>query len=158
MGTAIKNIDLAISKKERYTINNEEDRVIELNPSDMHILTRYSESIPKLNECVEKYSSVELEDDSDEAMVNAGKAFRELDNSIKEIIDYVFDYPVSEVCSYGGSMFDLQDGRFRFEVIIDTLFSIYDKHIDEESKKMQKRMRTHTDKYLPQDRKRKSTK
>lgn len=158
MGTAIKNIDLAVSKKERFTINNDESRVIELNLSDMNVLTRYSEILPKLNEAVDSYGAIDFNDDSEEAFVTYGKAFRDLDNSIREAIDFIFDYPVSNVCSYGGSMFDLQDGSFRFEAIIETLFGMYDSKVDEESKKLQKKMKAHTDKYLPQDRKRKSSK
>ena len=53
-------------------------------------------------------------------------------------------------------MFDLSNGEFTFEIIIETLFALYEDTINAESKKLAKRIKSHTDKYIPQDRKRKS--
>lgn len=156
MGT--NNITLNVQKKEKFTINNEEDRFVELNTNDMSILARYGESIPKINDAINKMEELNVEGEDDEAIIEFSTKFKELDQSIRDIVDYIFDYPVSEPCAYGGSMFDLQDSNFRFETIIETLFNLYDADITSESQKLQKRIKSHTDKYLPKDHKRKASK
>lgn len=156
MGT--NNITLNVQQKKKFTINGEEDRFVELNPNDMSILARYGESIPKINDAINRMEELNVEDESDEAVIEFSNKFRELNQNICDIVDYIFDYPVSEPCSYGGSMFDLQDGNFRFETIIETLFNLYDAGITSESQKLQKRIKSHTDKYLPKDHKKKASK
>ena len=161
MGTTLKNIALNVQKKETFVINDDESKTIELLTSDMGIVSRFSESIDAINKLVASLDSLSYDsesEDSEASFVQFGKDFKELDHKMCDIIDYIFDYPVSEVCTYGGTMFDLMDGQFRFETIIDTLFQLYDNTINTESAKLKKRIESHTDKYIPKDHKRKSTK
>lgn len=154
MGT-IRNIDIDIREKERFTINGDENKVIELNTADMSIISRYSVAIPKLNALADRMDNLAVEGDSDEDIEAFGKEFEDINNGVREVINEIFDYDICSVCAKDGSMFDLSNGEYRFIVIIDTLFSLYDKTITEESKKLQKRIKSHTAKYLPKDHQRK---
>lgn len=154
--THFQNIDLALRTKERFTINGNEDKFIELNTGDVGISTRFADAIPKINEWVEKVENLAFTDENDEISDTFSAGFKEADLAIRELVNNIFDYDVCSVCVSDGSMFDLTDGNFAFEIIIETLFGLYEKTINDEAKRLQKRIKSHTDKYLPQDRKRKS--
>lgn len=151
------NISLGIRRKEKFTIDGDESRFIELNIGDVGIIPRYANVIPEINKWADIVDGLDFDIESEESCKKFNQGFKEADDAIRHIINDLFDYDVCGVCvGNDGSMFDITNGKFNFEVIIETLFSFYDKTITEETKKLQKRMRSHTDKYLPQDRKRKS--
>ena len=155
--TTLHNIDLALRKKERFTINGNEDKYIELNTGDTGISARFADAIPKINDWISKVETLSFATDSEEESQAFADGFREADKAIRDIVNHIFDYDVCGVCvGDGGSMFDLSNGEFTFEIIIETLFALYEDTINAESKKLAKRIKSHTDKYIPQDRKRKS--
>ena len=152
------NIDLPISDKVRYTINGREDKYIELNPGDMGIIARFDEMIPVLNGIVEKYEKLKLEtkeNDSEEDFTKAlhvySEGFREIESSMRDAVNKLFDYDVCSVCAGGGSMLDPYNGEYRFIVILQTLLGMYGDTISAELKKMSTRLHKHTDKYKPKD-------
>ena len=152
--TTTNNINLNISDKVRYTINGNTDKYIELNPGDFGIVARLGDAIPILNGLVEKYEKLAVDDsekDMDKAMSTFSIQFKEIDSEIRKAINILFDYDVSAVCASGGSMLDLQDGEYRFSVIITTLLQMYEDTISEEMDKMINKMKKHTDKYTAQD-------
>lgn len=151
------NIALGIRRKERFTIDGDKERFIELNTGDVGIISRYAKAIPEINKWSEVVDSLNFNTDSDESCIEFNTKFKEADNYMRQIINELFDYDVCGVCvGDNGSMFDITNGKFNFEVIVEQLFSLYDKTISDETKRLQKRMRSHTDKYMPQDRKKKS--
>ena len=151
------NINLGIRRKEQFIIDGDDNRVIKLNVGDVGIIPRYAKVIPEINKWAEIVDKLDFDVESEESCIEFNNKFKEADNSIRQIINELFDYDVCGVCvGEDGSMFDITNGRFNFEVLIEQLFSLYDKTISDETKKLQKRMRSHTDKYIPQDRKRKS--
>lgn len=158
----MNNIDLNISVKQEYTINGNKDMIIKLNPGDMHIITRLNEIIPQLNELEREYQSLFStapdEEDVDGTLATFSTNFKELDSKTRELVDYLFDYNVCDVCANGGSMFDLQDGEYRFSVIINTLMTLYEETITEETKKMLNKMKKRVEKYTNRDHKRKGSK
>lgn len=155
--TTLHNIDLALRKKERFTINGNEDKYIELNTGDTGISARFADAIPQINDWVDKVETLSFDTDSEEESKAFAEGFREADKAIRDIVNHIFDYDVCGVCvGNEGTMFDLNNGEFTFEIIIETLFGLYEDTINAESKKLAKRIKSHTDKYIPQDRKRKS--
>ena len=70
-----------------------------------------------------------------------------IDNGMREQINYIFDSDVCSVCADNGSMYDLINGEFRYEVIITALSKLYEDNIAKESKKVQARIKKHTAKY-----------
>ena len=148
MGTTNNNIidlDLSVTRKKRFRIDGDDNRVIELNTSDMTILNRLDEAEKRLTELA-KYANFELSDDE---QANADRVTELLatDKQMREIIDYLFDSEVADICAPDGSMYDPFNGKYRFEHIMETLFTQYEKNISEEIKKMRKNVQKHTDKY-----------
>lgn len=138
------DIDLSVTRKKRFRIDNDDSRILELNTSDMTILNRLDEAERRLKELAD-YANFEVSNE-DEAK-NAVEELLNTDKKMRDTIDYLFDSPVSDVCAPSGSMYDPFNGKYRFEHIMEVLFTQYEKNINEEIKKMRKHMQKHTDKY-----------
>lgn len=141
----IIDIDLSVTRKKRFRIDGDDNRVIELNTSDMTILNRLDEADRQLRELADK-ANFELADVEDENR-DIVKELLATDKQMREIIDYLFDAPVSDVCAPDGSMYDPFNGKYRFEHIMETLFVQYENNIAEEIKKMRKNVQKYTSKY-----------
>jgi len=134
----IIDINLDGIQKQRFRINGNPDAIIELDLSDLSIVDRLRAGLEQLQkEVVAISESKDIDDDM----------LKEIDAKMRESIDYIFDYPVSAVCAKKGTMYDIKDGKFRYEIIIDGLTKLYQNNINEEYKKFQSRIKKHTDKY-----------
>lgn len=142
----IVDIDLSITRKKRFRIDGDDNRIIELNTSDMTILNRLDEADKQLRELADK-ATFGLSETGDDDNADAVKELLATDKQMRAIIDYLFDAPVSDVCAPDGSMYDPFNGKYRFEHIMEILFALYEKNISEEIKKMRKNVQKHTDKY-----------
>ena len=152
-------IDINISgiQRKRYRINGDDNKILELNPTDFNVTVRMKEAYPKLVECESKISELSnitktTDEDTDEDDVKSMGKFTdklsELNSQMCELIDFIFDSNVSELCCDGGSMYDLIDGYMRYEVIIDNLVKLYESNLNAEAKKIQRRVKKHTAKYV----------
>lgn len=146
-------IDLNLSpiRRKRFRINGDNTKFLELNVSDIGVISRYKESVEKLKKLVSEASDYQLkqtDEDDDDAMIASVADFMKRQNEeMCKIIDYIFDSNVSEVCCDGGTMYDPIDGQYRFEYIIESLLKLYENNLDEEYKKIKNRMDKHTAKY-----------
>lgn len=158
--TTINNIDLNIGLKTEYTINGNKDLVIKLNTSDMGIISRLDETIPKLNDLESQYAGLfeDNNDNAEESLSVFTTKFKELDKEARDIVNYLFDYDICSVCASSGTMFDLQDGEYRFVVILETLLNLYSDTIQSELDKRLAKMKKRTEKYVNRDHKRKGSK
>lgn len=147
----IIDVDLSAIKKQKFRINRDNSKILELNVSDMGIIARLDEMYPKLIKMQEKVTTLaDMEDDADgdaEILSSAAQKLTEIDTEMREAIDYIFQSNVSEVCGSDGSMYDPIDGVFRYEHIIETLAKLYETNLDSEFKKMQDRLKKRTAKY-----------
>lgn len=136
-------IDINISgvKKSKFRINGDDNAILELNLSDMGIGERLEIGYNRLQECLKEIS--QLPEDADMA-----SQLSKVDTEMRKELDYIFDSNVSEVCGKGGTMYDVKDGEFRFESILNALTKLYADNLNEEYKKMKKRIQQHTDKYV----------
>lgn len=135
------DIDLSATRKKRFRVDKDNDRILELNTSDMMIISRLKEVYPKLQElALNVGGDLELEEMGDKLV--------EIDKEMRKYLDYIFDSNVSEVCAPDGSLYDLFDGSYRFEYIVNTLGALYESNLDGEIKKMEARVKKHTDKYI----------
>lgn len=143
-------IDISIDgiKRKRFRINGDNDSIVELNLSDLGIITRLEEGLDKLQSEMSKIANLSDED-------NVSEKLKEIDARMREYVDYIFDYPVSAVCAKHGTMYDPSNGQFRYETIIDGLTKLYADNINSEYKKLQNRVKKHTDKYTAVSTKRK---
>lgn len=158
----VVDINISSMKKQRFRINGDDDKILELNVSDLGIITRLSELYPKLQELADKASTVGLdeEDASDDSekfkaqLDKFGKQLKEIDEGMREYIDELFQANVSELCAPYGNMYDVVDGDFRYNNIIDKLSDLYEANIEKETKALKSRLAKRVEKYVPQDRKR----
>lgn len=152
-------IDLSLSIKKKIRIDGDDNRVIELNTSDMGIIDRINKLSDKMLELSEKFVTTKYDDDLEERQVD-GEALAEeiklIDSEMRKIVDDLFQSPIADVCVPDGTMFDLSNGQFMYEILIEKLLTLYADNIKSETEKTMKRIHKHTDKYIPQDHKKKS--
>ena len=144
----IMDIDLSVTRKKRFRIDGDNNRILELNTSDMMIVKRLNVIYPKLQKLAVKASNeLELDSESEDFIAKAGEAITSIDTDMRKLVDELFDAEVSKVAAPDGSMYDLFNGKFRFEHIIDTISGLYENNFNAEYKKISERITKHTGKY-----------
>ena len=145
------DINIRGIEKKRFRINGDDNKILELNTSDLNIASRFSEAYPALIECEKQVTELQesANEDTDElgSISMFSEKLKSIDTKMKELMDFIFDSNVSEICAGNGSMYDPLDGYMRYEVIIDRLSDLYTDNLGKEMKKVQNRMKTHTAKY-----------
>lgn len=82
--------------RERVYINEHKDRYIDINLSDINLLIRFKEAYDKIKKQL-KEKSDSMGSSNDLEVTDRELAFiKECDEFVREQIDYIFDYPVSE--------------------------------------------------------------
>ena len=153
----IVDLSLDIIRKKRFRVDGDNNRILELNTSDLNILTRLKEAYPKLvnlaDNAFRKLPDVDNKAEdydfmTDEATTTVIDTLKKADTEMRELIDYIFDSNVSEICAPSGSMYDPINGAFRFEHIIGILSPLYESEVSGEMRKIATRVKKHTDKYV----------
>jgi len=147
----IIDIELAQVKRKRFRINGDNDKIIELNTSDVNIVPRLTKVYPKLQKLAEKattFTDTELKDNTEEGLIKFANKLESIDKDMRNLVDELFDAKVSDACCDGGSMYDPFNGMFRFEHIINTLAGLYENNFSKEFSAMRQRVQKHTDKYI----------
>lgn len=148
----IIDIDLSVTRKKKFRIDQDDNRILELNTSDMSLINRLEDIYPKLMNLSRK-AAAQLPNEDDEEISQEDKVhtysevLKETDAEMRSLMDELFDANVSEVCAPYGSMYDPINGEFRFEHIINTLTSLYEENMKAEISKISKRIKKHTGKY-----------
>lgn len=158
MNQKVVDFDLSLSEKKRIRIDGDDNRVIELNTSDMGIIERIDNLADKMSELSTEYIDTKFDDNLDEKEETKEiiSRIKGIDTKMREIIDNLFQSKISDICVPNGTMFDMFNGQFMYEILIDRLLTLYADTIQDETQKVITRMRKHTDKYIPQDHKKKS--
>ena len=148
----IIDLDLSVTKKKKFRFDHDDTRIIELNTSDMGIIGRISDAYPKLTALQDKASKMMegLHDDDaylEDDLKLIGTRLSEVDNEMRKIIDEIFSADVSAKAAPDGSMYDPFDGTYRFEHIINLLMSQYEKNLQDEYAKIERQVKSHTEKY-----------
>lgn len=147
----IIDVDLSAIKKQRFRINGDNNKILELNTSDMGIISRLDEVYPKLLDLQNEVAS--LADTTDEGADDAtllsstAKKLNKIDAEMRNALDYIFQANVSETCGSEGSMYDPIDGVFRYEYIIEILSKLCTNNLELEFKKMKSRIDKQASKY-----------
>ena len=135
----ITPISLGIRKKS-FAIDGDESRIILLDPSDMSIVERLDTFSEQLDPTLAKLKDVSAE--------QLGKVIAEVDKELRDKINAIFDYDVCSVCVPCGTMVDVFEGKFKFELVVTALTNVYTTTISDEMKKVTARMAKHTKKYV----------
>lgn len=151
----IINLDLSETARTKIWVNGDPNKVLELNLSDMNIMTRAKDAIGKLEELqaeANHLASVEVPDSFDtdedkEKLDEVIETFRSIDTKMRDIVNGIFDFDVCSVCCDGGSMYDPFNGQYRYEYIIDKIMALYGDTWEKETKKSREQMAKHTAKY-----------
>lgn len=146
------DVDLTPIKRRKIRINGDSNRVLELNTTDIGLVSRLSELYPKLEELQKQFNDLEVKFDedgdiTDESFMAVGKAVKEIDSKMREYVDEIFDSNVSELCAPDGNMFDPINGSYRFEYIIEALANVYSDEVQKNIEKRKELVRKHTTKY-----------
>ena len=149
-------IDLNINavQKTKIRINGDNNAILELNLSDLRIADRLEKGYAKLQQNIKKITEIDTEDEN----VNVSKTLNEIDKDMRDVVDYIFDTNVSEICCKDGTMFDLKNGTYRFEGILEALTRLYSETLNSEYKAMKRRVQDKVNAYIPQDHKSKAKK
>lgn len=156
------NLDLGYSvKKKRFSVGGDPNLVVEFDPTDLGVANRLSKAIPQFNELNAKWDklnsvaeSVQDMDDTQETeaistMDDFSKQFDDIEQSVRKIIDEVFDAEVADKLLGNSSSFSPVNGFFKYEHIITALLNCYEKHIQDEAPKFNSRKtQKYTHKYI----------
>lgn len=148
----IIDIDLSVTQKQKIRIDGDDNRILLLNTADFGVVTRLKDMYPKLTHSATDAQGNEIDfgsdsDDEYTRIQKAGDAINTIDMQMREGLDYIFDSNVSEVCAPDGTMYDLFNGKFRFELIIEKLVELYGQRVKNEYSVMAARLKKHTSKY-----------
>lgn len=148
------DIDLSLTEKKPFRFGNDDNRVVYLNTADMNLIKRAEELLPKIGEIATKFGEdvAEAQESKgkidEDTIVNTYKdKLTELDLEMRNLIDELFNAPVSAAAAPDGSMFDIFNGTFRYEIIIDVVGQQFLDNIQSEIKKMESKLKQHTKKY-----------
>ena len=141
-------IDIQLQNpKKKFRINGDNSKIIELNPSDVNVVVRLKDTYKKLNTLATRAGALlaDKEDASDEeAIARVSEGLETLDTEMRELIDKLFDSPVSDVLANGMNMYSPVNGEFWFEHCIEVLSNLYTNNFNNEFKKMQENIRKQT--------------
>lgn len=137
----IIDISLNLNKK-RYRIDGDDNRVLELDPSDLGVIMRFKDYYPKMLDITNKLALKLENQDSDLA-----DALGEADGDLRACLDTIFDSNVSEICLPTGTLYDLTNGKYKFEIIIEALAPLWGENLKVEYRKLSARLKSHTSKY-----------
>lgn len=154
------NIDLGYStKKKRFSVGGDPNNVIEFDPSDLGVANRLSKALPEfqkltqtweeLNNSAENYEKAENEDEIVNVSKEFSNKFDEIENSVRKLIDEVFDADIASKLLGNSSSFSPVNGYFKYEHIITAMLNCYEKQIRDEAPKFNERKITkYTHKYI----------
>jgi len=146
----IQDVDLSVTRKKKFRIDGDNNRILELNTSDAGIMVRINNLYPKMKVIGDKLATkiAEQSEITDEKELGKiAEVILDLDNSLRDMLDELFDSNVSEVCIPEGTTVDPFNGEFRFETIINKLGKLYSDNFTAEFAKMKKNVSKHTAKY-----------
>lgn len=138
---ATKNYEIKVDTGAiNVPVKNEDGELlgeIKINPADMNIVERYEKVVDFFNE-------VKFDDDKEvttEDIIN-------LSNTIKEQIDYLFDYAVSNTLfTKCNPLTVISNGDFFFENVLESIAGLIEKITNQRIEKKMKKIKKVTDKY-----------
>ena len=151
MPTPINNnvIDLNLPiEKRAFRFGQDDNRIVYINTSDFGFMERLPEAYKKLEDLQNRVTGVsegvngdaENLDDIMEGLGTMGSRLKALDTEMREVVDTLFQAPVSAAAAPDGSMYDLFEGTPRYDLIIAVLVEQFGKRYADEFKKVKEKV------------------
>ena len=152
MAEQIQNINLNINTRKKFSIDGNPNKIIELDINDINIAKRYADSIERMKSLSKIYDEMKatMNDLNAETVANEDTAltainkFSEqmgaLETEMRDIIDFIFDSPISDIILENTSAFSPVQGKYvKYEQILEVLSNLYTKSIKADMDKINKR-------------------
>ena len=147
----ITDVKLGFVEKKKFRIEGDNKRILELNVSDLNIMSRLKVGYPKLNslfdEAQKKIASIPENAEGMDLISDMADKLEEIDKDMRETIDYIFDTNASEIVAPTGNMYDPVGGQLRYMRVLDTLTGLYTNGLHAEFDKMKNRVEKRASKY-----------
>lgn len=149
----IRDVDLSVIAKKRFRLDGDDNRIIEINTSDLGIIKRLEnaeEKLLKLADSVTKMDITSTSEDGEDDEFDSEKfneALADIDKQMRDLIDYIFDSPVADKAGNCGTMYDPVNGKLRYEHIIDRLVGLYEADLRREASAISHKARMRASKY-----------
>lgn len=137
----IQSINFEEGYKE-FSINGDPERVIKFNPTDFAIIERAQTARKEIVE-----ASKSIKDEEDEDVEKTAELIKKVDAIIKEKVDYIFGYKISDIVFGLQSPLATKNGITLVERFISGAMPIVQKEIEEEQKKSQAKVSKYTERY-----------
>ena len=123
----------------RLSINGDENRIITINPTDIAVISRYNEVLPKLDELTEKYKNTD-----NISVDKTAEIISELDIKAREFIDYIIGSPVSDTVFGTANCLSCAGGHTIFENFLTAYMEYMTPAIKSEYEKSKNRVEKYT--------------
>lgn len=141
-------VDIKIENpKKKFRINGDNSKMIELCPTDVNIVVRLKDVYGKLDKLANRAGSllVDKEEATESEMIEStANALADLDKEMRDLIDFLFDSPISNILADGVSMYTPINGEFWFEHCIDVLSRLYTNNFNREFARMKEKIHKKT--------------
>ena len=137
----IIDVEIKPIKRKKFRLNGDNNKIIELNTSDLNISVRLEKGWEELQKLANSVADVDTDEEDFSTLL------QECGGGGGGGGNYIFDAKVADKASDGGTMYDPYGGVLRYEHILDTLLSLYTTNINKEFSAIKRRVRKHTDKY-----------
>ena len=137
----VVDVTINMSQRRPFRLNRDPNKIIYLDVADMGVGMRLRTAYDNLIKMMEKIADLgSKEDMTEDEQKTVLKTMEDLNERMKEQVDYIFNSPVADMCCDGGTMWDPYMGMFRFEHIIDALCGLYENNLSYEFMKMRSRV------------------
>lgn len=133
-----------------FTLNNDPNRVIRFNPSDINLLNRFNQAQKTINEEQTKIKQdITLKENGEpeteqEDYKNALEVINKTNQLIKDQIDFIFDSKVSDAVFGNQSPLSTVNGKPFFERFFIAVKPLMESEITKEQKASKKRISKYT--------------
>lgn len=138
----IIDINIGGIGRKKIRVNGDDSKILLLNVNDNNVVVRYMDEYPKLKELetdFKELGAISIDSVDTETFMKFSEKAKQIDEKMKTSLDYIFNSNVAEVCSDGGSMYDILDsGAMRWESILTALLNLYTETISKNAEQMSK--------------------
>lgn len=125
-----------------FTINKDPDRVIRFNPSDFGIIERIKTAYDEIDKVTKIEEDIDLKADGTpvDELGRAAEIVTRINNKVKEMIDYIFNSPVSDKVFGKQSPLSIVKGKPLWQGFLACLEPVIKTEVEKAQEESQKRI------------------